>query len=551
MEPTAAQSVDAYYADILDIPAFRDSRPARYASTGKQISRLQNPAARVIDDPNVLYMDSFFNNSPYVLDFEESGGPLFTDSGNRSALDTRRPSRNVPGASILEVWAGEMRALSNKEMSGAPLSGDEQDLLRTYQDYFTGRTGMAEGGVVSPYEQVSGGFDYMSGTPGGSRVKNASGSLTVSGGIGSITPGFTYSEERSRRGYPDGIVVDEFGRRIGISLNGELFLDEGAGNRLRAGVSRDTMSGGYRATSGEDVLGEDAYKQALERYSLGADFGPVSFDVQKAGDDVSGRAAYRPGENMEFSVEDSNRGDPTFGFQFAKRFNDGGVVVPPADPRFEQKGIFGLLGDVLGITTPPAGAPITAARQEAIRDSSSTEYMNRADFYDPGTANFGERLMLEYGYPGEYDPETNREIFDMAFGGRHATVLPPDRPDMPQPQELRDARQHMLGTALAARGYGEGIAGFMGSVNEFLGSGTPADIAMDTRNNAVGLDLLRQAGIEATPQQLTRLVDDAIFKQLDRIMSRTPQERYNGRSPAGGPDLYLPRDERGRIVTTQ
>jgi hypothetical protein len=141
----------------LDIPAFRDSRPARYASTGRQISRLQNPAARVIDDPNVLYMDSFFNNSPYVLDFEESGGPRFTDSGNRSALDTRRPSGNVPGASILEVWAGEMRALSNKEMSGAPLSGDEQDLLRTYQDYFTGRTGMAEGGVVSPAE-VSGGF---------------------------------------------------------------------------------------------------------------------------------------------------------------------------------------------------------------------------------------------------------------------------------------------------------------------------------------------------------------------------------------------------------
>jgi hypothetical protein len=231
------------------------------------------------------------------------------------------------------------------------------------------------------------------------------------------------------------------------------------------------------------------------------------------------------------------------------------------EPEYEQKGIFGLMGDVVGLTTPPAGAPINAERQASIRDSASSEYANRADFYDPGSATFGERLMYEYGYPGEYDPETNREIFDMALGGRQATVLPPGRPDLPQPQELRDARQHMLGTALAARGYGEGIAGFMGSVGEFLGGGTPADKMMDERNNAVGLDLFRQAGIEATPQQLTQMVDDVIFQQLDRIMARAPQERggrrvnpgwqYNWRSPADGPDIYFPRDARGRIATTQ
>jgi hypothetical protein len=71
---------------------------------------------------------------------------------------------------------------------------------------------------------------------------------------------------------------------------------------------------------------------------------------------------------------------------------------------------------------------------------------------------------------------------------------------------------------------------------------------MDNRNNAVGLDLFRQAGIEATPQQLTQMVDDMIFQQLDRIMSRTPEER-NFRSPERGPDLYFPRDERGNIAT--
>ena len=344
-------------------------------------------------------------------------------------------------------------------------------------------------------------------------------------------------------------MVDEFGRRIGISLNGELFLDEGGGNRLRAGVSRDTMSGGYRETSGEDVLGEDAYKQALERYSLGADFGPVSFDVQKAGDDVSGRAAYRPGENMEFSVEDSNRGDPTFGFQFAKRFNDGGVVVPPADPRFEQRGIGGLFADAVGLSEPPPfPVPIGADQQSAIRRSGRQDFDARSAFYEPGSAVFAERLMLDYGYPGEYDSEGNREVIDIGDAQRHSR--PADRRDLPTPQELEDVRAHMLGTALAAKGYGESGARLMGSVNEgiFGFHQGRRDKAMDTRNNAVGLDLFRQAGIEATPQQLTRMVDDAIFAQLDRIMARPSQER-NFRSPEGGPDLYFPRDERGNFAT--
>lgn len=171
--------------------------------------------------------------------------------------------------------------------------------------------------------RLSGSLDYMSGGSGGDRRKSASGSLTFSGERGSITPGFSYSKDTYRQQSPDGVVVDEFGRRIGISVGGELFLDEAGDNRLRAGASRDVMTGGYEASSGE----EDAYKQALERYFLGLDLGPLSMDVNKAGDDVSGRAAYRAGENMEFSVEDSNRGDPTFGFQFAKQFNDGGPVA--------------------------------------------------------------------------------------------------------------------------------------------------------------------------------------------------------------------------------
>jgi hypothetical protein len=156
--------------------------------------------------------------------------------------------------------------------------------------------------------------------------------------------------------------------------------------------------------------------------------------------------------------------------------------------------------------------------------------------------------MLEYGYPSEFDAEGNREVIDIAGEQRHAR--PEGRRDLPTPQELEDVRAHMLGTALAAKGYGESGSRFMGSVNEgvFGFHQGRRDKVMDNRNNAVGLDLFRQAGIEATPQQLTEMVDDAIFSQLDRIMSRPPQER-NFRSPETGPDLYFPRDERGNFAT--
>jgi hypothetical protein len=365
----ARQGVDAYYADILDIPAHRDANTDGYASTQTQMLRLQNPAARVVDDPNSLYVDPSFNNSPYVLDFLKSGAPRFTFSGNRSATNTTEPSGVVPDASLLELWAGEMRALSEKEMSGAPLSGDEEQLLRQYQEYFGGRTGMAEGGVVLPDE---------------------------------------------------------------------------------------------------------------------------------------------------------------------------------------QKGIFGLFTDSMLLTEPPEGAPITKPRQTAIKESAYQDSPYRDQFYAPGAANFAERLMLEYDYPSEFDAEGNREVIDISFDGAQSKALPEGRSDLPMPQELLDARQHMLGTALAARGYGEGIAGFIGNINEdlFGRDQTPADRAMDKRNNAIGLDLFRRAGMEATTQELTEMVDDAIFLQLNQIMARSPGQR-NFRSPEIGPDLYFPRDARGGIATKQ
>ena len=362
----ARQSVDAYYADILDIPAHRDSGADGMESTRAHILRLQNPTQNVFDDPNV-YMDGFFNNSPYGTEYEDSGAIRRNAEGRGLANDTRLPSNIVPGSTKLELMAAGMRALNDKGMSGAPLSGDEEELLRAYQEYFAGRTGMEEGGVVLPQD--------------------------------------------------------------------------------------------------------------------------------------------------------------------------------------EQVGIGGLFADKMGMSDPPSfPVPINARQQDAIRQSGRQDFEGREQFYVPGAANFAERLMLEYNYPSGFDPEGNREVIDIAGEQRHAR--PEGRRDLPTPQELEDVRAHMLGTALAAKGYGESGAQFMGFVNEgmFGVHQGRRDKAMDNRNNAVGLDLFRQAGIEATPQQLTGMVDDAIFSQLDRIMSRPSQER-NFRSPETGPDLYFPRDDRGEFDT--
>jgi hypothetical protein len=146
----ARQGVDAYHADILDNPVSTRTQMLRRL----RLLRLQAPVARVVDDPN-LYMDSSFNNSPYVPSYTESGVPRRDDSGRPLVIDTRQSSGVLPGANFLELWAGEMRALSEKEMSGAPLSGDEEQLLRQYQEYFGGRTGFKKGGVVMMRSDMS------------------------------------------------------------------------------------------------------------------------------------------------------------------------------------------------------------------------------------------------------------------------------------------------------------------------------------------------------------------------------------------------------------
>ena len=87
------------------------------------------------------------------------------------------------------------------------------------------------------------------------------------------------------------------------------------------------------------------------------------------------------------------------------------------------------------------------------------------------------------------------------------------------------------------------------------------DMKMDNRNNALGVKLLKEAGVNATPKQLARIVDQEVFKQLDRILGRTedrqktpakdqPFAKHYFKSPEGGLDVYFPRDKAGYFDTS-
>jgi len=183
------------------------------------------------------------------------------------------------------------------------------------------------------------------------------------------------------------------------------------------------------------------------------------------------------------------------------------------------------------------------------------------EFYVEGQPDFQSQLIEDFDYPSVADPETGDMIIptdkDM-YSEKERTARA--RIDMPAYQELEDARGHMLGSALLSQEYGTNTAAAMGGIGEFMdytiGGSTKGDVAMDTRNNAIGRQIFQKAGIDATAQEITRLVDGAIFKQLNEILGRTEDEQgavaedqprapANFKSPSKGPDLFYPRDEEG------
>lgn len=183
------------------------------------------------------------------------------------------------------------------------------------------------------------------------------------------------------------------------------------------------------------------------------------------------------------------------------------------------------------------------------------------EFYVEGQPDFQDQLIEQFDYPYVEDPVTGDLIIptdkDM-YSEKERTAR--TRIDMPAYQEIEDARGHMLGSALLSQEYGTKTAAAMGGIGEFmdytLGGATKGDVAMDTRNNAIGRQIFLKAGIDATPQEITRLVDAEIFKQLDVIMGRSEDEQgavskdqprapANFKSPPTGPDVFYARDKEG------
>jgi hypothetical protein len=178
--------------------------------------------------------------------------------------------------------------------------------------------------MADKYGKPSGEFVYESGD--GRKRLQASGNMSFTGDRGSLTPGFSYLNESQQKQYPDGVVVDQNGRRIGISIGGELFLDSAGDNSLRASAGREVASGDYEARLMQQLLDQGSFVNGVNTFGIGADLGPLSADVTRSGDNLSGRAEYSVGDNAKFSVEGSSQSKPRFGFNFSKNFAEGGPV---------------------------------------------------------------------------------------------------------------------------------------------------------------------------------------------------------------------------------
>ena len=263
----------------------------------------------------------------------------------------------------------------------------------------------------------------------------------------------------------------------------------------------------------------------------------------------------------------------------------GGDIVPNPDAReilTEEKGIFSVLGDMFTGRARDIGAraadlsqggyftreQVEAGDNPVMKDMYYTTYGEEDGEAVIPSRTFFEVLNEDFGYPKtiplkrpdgtfvEGDDGDPMAVFPFPFDREVDESLrmarPEGREDLPTTQELADARQHMLASAMAAQEYGPETVGPFTQLREFTdvvtGGSNIRDMRMDQRNNAVGISLFKKAGINAPPRELIRLVDQAIFNQLERIMDRPVDER-SFISPVGGPDVYFPRDEKGFFDT--
>ena len=229
--------------------------------------------------------------------------------------------------------------------------------------------------------------------------------------------------------------------------------------------------------------------------------------------------------------------------------DDGTVTETPIG--FENGGE--VEGGIFSLSSYPTLNAIYNApskdEQNLVRESGREGSEGAAVYYPEGQPTFEEILEQKYGYAA-----VPRDFSEAPESERNQRP----RHDMPTFQELEDARAHALMSAQMGLDYGAETAARMGDIAEgidalpipLIGNATPEDVAMDTRNNAFGLKLLKQAGVNAAPADIAKMVDSKVFEQLDRILGREPGAR-GFKSPEGGLDVYFPRNEQGYFQTSR
>jgi len=278
-------------------------------------------------------------------------------------------------------------------------------------------------------------------------------------------------------------------------------------------------------------------------------------DSESLGDPFAGREGRFVPQQIE--IEDGKVTTSPIGF------DDGGEIP--------EAGIGSFMYDVVTGNVP-------SDQYNAMRTSGRMDDPMAQAIYgqDP---TFMEQLVKDYNYPANIpmqdeqgyaimDPETGKQKMMMAtdFNLPEYMRTGRPRPDMPTYGELEDARAHALASALMAKDYGPETTGIATKLKEAvdmlpLSASNIRDMQMDNRNNALGVKLLKEAGVNATPKQLARAVDQEVFKQLDRILGRTeerqktpakdqPFAKQYFKSPEGGLDVYFPRDKQGYFDTS-
>jgi len=192
----------------------------------------------------------------------------------------------------------------------------------------------AEGGELNVNLQpldlpVDGRMSYTKTDDGG--MFDSEVSKTFEGGLGSLTPSFDYSTQNSSRDMGD-VVIDENGEQIGFAVEGELFLnsDPDSEDKVRGAfeVEKSRNNTNFTFPEGEFVRTNEGL---LKRFNLGMDLGRFGLDLNRmegSGREPvnSGSATIRIGENGIVRYSDSDRGEPTIGFNYAREFASGGPV---------------------------------------------------------------------------------------------------------------------------------------------------------------------------------------------------------------------------------